>query len=61
MARLSGAAVLLILVVPLLMYACALFVGIQVGRALERSPDSINVVSVRGLVQYFAKVIDHIN
>ncbi|KAK3119622.1 hypothetical protein QOZ80_9AG0672920 [Eleusine coracana subsp. coracana] len=55
MARLSGAAVLLILVVPLFMYTFALFVGIQLGRALERNPDSVNVVSVKGIVQFFAE------
>ncbi|GJN28434.1 hypothetical protein PR202_gb16557 [Eleusine coracana subsp. coracana] len=55
MARLSGAAVLLILVVPLFMYTFALFVGIQLGRAVERNPDSVNVVSVKGVVQFFAE------
>ncbi|TVU50655.1 hypothetical protein EJB05_02034, partial [Eragrostis curvula] len=55
MARLSGAAVLLLVVVPLCMYTCALFVGIQLGQALERRPDSI---SIRGVVDYFSKVID---
>ncbi|GJN28433.1 hypothetical protein PR202_gb16556 [Eleusine coracana subsp. coracana] len=55
MARLSGAAVLLILVVPLFMYTFALFADIQLGRAVERNPDSVNVVSIRGIVEYFAK------
>lgn len=43
MAKLSGAAVLLLLLVPLCMYTCALLVGVQLGRALERRPDGVIV------------------
>ncbi|CAN6330365.1 unnamed protein product [Urochloa humidicola] len=50
--KLSGAAVLLVIVVPLFMYAGALLIGVQLGRALERNPDS---VSVRGALAYLAK------
>ncbi|CAL5098542.1 unnamed protein product [Urochloa decumbens] len=56
--KLSGAAVLLVIVVPLFMYAGALLIGIQLGRALERSPDSMSVsFSIRGALAYLAKVI----
>ncbi|CAM0151249.1 unnamed protein product [Urochloa decumbens] len=54
--KLSGAAVLLVIVVPLFMYAGALLIGIQLGRALERSPDSMSVsFSIRGALAYLAK------
>ncbi|KAK3119620.1 hypothetical protein QOZ80_9AG0672900 [Eleusine coracana subsp. coracana] len=56
MARLlSGVAVLLIVVVPLCMHTIALFAGIQLGRVLERSPDSVNIISIRDVVEYFVK------
>jgi hypothetical protein len=55
--KLSGAAVLLIVVVPLFMYTGALLIGIQLGRALERRPDSGGVsFSIRGALAYLAKV-----
>jgi hypothetical protein len=64
MAKLSGAAVLLLVVVPLSMYTYALLVGIQLGRALERGPDNSVGASVeftwRGALDYVTKVIDHI-
>jgi hypothetical protein len=54
--KLSGAAVLLIIVVPLFMYTGALLIGIQLGRALERRPDSGGVsFSIRGALAYLAK------
>ncbi|RCV36278.1 hypothetical protein SETIT_7G305900v2 [Setaria italica] len=54
--KLSGPAVLLIIVVPLFVYAGALLIGIQLGRALERSPDSASVsFSIRGALAYLAK------
>ncbi|KAF8706408.1 hypothetical protein HU200_030673 [Digitaria exilis] len=54
--KLSGAAVLLIVVVPVFMYAGALLIGIQLGRALERRHDSVTVsFSIRGALAYVAK------
>jgi hypothetical protein len=62
MAKLSGAAVLLLVIVPLSMYTCALLVGIQLGRALERAPDNSGGSGVeftwRGALDYVTKVID---
>jgi hypothetical protein len=63
MAKLSGAAVLLLVIVPLSMYTCALLVGIQLGRALERGPDNSGGSGVeftwRGALDYvITKVID---
>ncbi|KAL6653483.1 hypothetical protein ACP70R_009061 [Stipagrostis hirtigluma subsp. patula] len=56
MARLSVAAVLLMVVIPLCMYTCALLVGVELGRAIERRPDSINIsLSVRGVLDYIRK------
>jgi len=59
MAKLSGAAVLLLVVVPLSMYTYALLVGIQLGRALERGPDNSVGASVeftwRGALDYVTK------
>ena len=52
MAKVSGATVVLLLVVvPLSMYTCALLVGVQLGRALERRPDGVVSVSfsIRGV------------
>jgi len=47
--KLSGAAVVLVMVVALFMYTGALLVGIQLGRALERRPDGVSVsFSIRG-------------
>jgi len=58
--KLSGAAVLLIVVVPLFMYTGALLIGIQLGRALERRPDSVRVsFTIRGALGYLAKVALH--
>ncbi|XP_039798189.1 jacalin-related lectin 3-like isoform X2 [Panicum virgatum] len=54
--KLSGAAVVLVMVVPLFMYTGALLVGIQLGRALERRPDGVSVsFSIRGAFAYLAK------
>lgn len=57
-AKLSVAAVLLLVVVPLCMYTCALLVGIQLGRTLERGPDSAGGVGFtwRGALHYVTKV-----
>ncbi|KAL6640719.1 hypothetical protein ACP70R_021842 [Stipagrostis hirtigluma subsp. patula] len=56
MARLSVAAVLLMVVVALCMYTCALLVGVELGRAIERRPDSIDIsLSVRGVLDYVRK------
>ncbi|CAO2147483.1 unnamed protein product [Urochloa humidicola] len=53
--KLSGAAVLLVIVVPLFMYGGALLIGVQLGRALQRkSPDSVSF-SIRGALTYLAK------
>ena len=59
--KLSGAAfLLLIIVVPLFMYTGALLTGIQLGRALERRPDSVRVsFTIRGALGYLAKVALH--
>jgi len=58
--KLSGAALLLMVVVPLLMYTGALLTGIQLGRALERRPDSVRVsFTIRGALGYLAKVALH--
>ena len=58
--KLSGAAVVLVMVVPLFMYTGALLVGIQLGRALERRPDSVRVsFTIRGALGYLAKVALH--
>ena len=59
--KLSGAAFLLLMVVvPLLMYTGALLTGIQLGRALERRPDSVRVsFTIRGALGYLAKVALH--
>ncbi|KAF8657920.1 hypothetical protein HU200_059730 [Digitaria exilis] len=46
MANLSGAAVLLLVVVLLCMYTCVLLVGIQLGRAIERRPPDTDSVSL---------------
>ncbi|XP_062204330.1 mannose/glucose-specific lectin-like [Phragmites australis] len=61
--RLSGAAVLLILVVvPLCMYTCAFLVGMELGRALERRPDSVSVrFSIRGVLDYVTKELWYTN
>ncbi|CAM0146900.1 unnamed protein product [Urochloa decumbens] len=60
--KLSGAAVLLVIVVPLFMYGGALLIGIQLGRALERSPDSMSVsFSIRGALAYLAKELWYSN
>ncbi|CAL4995836.1 unnamed protein product [Urochloa decumbens] len=60
--KLSGAAVLLVIVVPLFMYAGALLIGVQLGRALERSPDSVSVsFSIRGALAYLAKELWYSN
>ncbi|CAN6325659.1 unnamed protein product [Urochloa humidicola] len=60
--KLSGAAVLLVIVVPLFMYAGALLIGVQLGRALERNPDSVSVsFSIRGALAYLAKELWYSN
>ncbi|CAO2143109.1 unnamed protein product [Urochloa humidicola] len=56
--KLSGVAVVLVIVVPLFMYAGALLIGVQLGRALERNPDS---VSIRGALAYLAKELWYSN
>ncbi|CAO2140671.1 unnamed protein product [Urochloa humidicola] len=56
--KLSGAAVVLVIVVPLFMYAGALLIGVQLGRALERNPDSF---SIRGALAYLAKELWYSN
>ncbi|KAJ1264623.1 hypothetical protein BS78_08G013800 [Paspalum vaginatum] len=53
--KLSGAAVLLLVVVPLCIYTCALLVGVHLGRALERRPDSVS--NNRGILRFVAKGI----
>ncbi|KAL6597402.1 hypothetical protein ACP70R_046842 [Stipagrostis hirtigluma subsp. patula] len=56
MAKLSVAAVLLIVAVSLCMYTCALLVGVELGRAIERKPDSIDIsISVGGVLDYVRK------
>ncbi|CAN6348833.1 unnamed protein product [Urochloa humidicola] len=60
--KLSGAAVLLVIVVPLFMYAGALLIGIQLGRALESSPRSVSVsFTIRGALAYLAKELWYTN
>ncbi|KAL6871033.1 hypothetical protein ACP4OV_014881 [Aristida adscensionis] len=57
MARLSVAAVLLLVAVPLCIYTCALLlVGVELGRAVERRPDTISLsLSVRGVLDHVKK------
>ncbi|KAL6871034.1 hypothetical protein ACP4OV_014882 [Aristida adscensionis] len=56
MARLSVAAVLLLVAVPLCMYTCALLVGVELGRAVERMPDTLSLsLSVRGVLDHVKK------
>ncbi|XP_066340717.1 uncharacterized protein [Miscanthus floridulus] len=64
MAKLSGAAVLLLVVVPLSMYTCALLVGIQLVRALERGPGNSGAgveFTWRGALDYVTKELWDIN
>ncbi|CAN6373726.1 unnamed protein product [Urochloa humidicola] len=60
MAKLSvGAALLLLVVVPLCMCTGALLVGIQLGRTIERRPDSVSV-SFISLSEAFGYVVKEI-
>ncbi|AQK57101.1 hypothetical protein ZEAMMB73_Zm00001d052382 [Zea mays] len=55
--KLSRAAVLLLVAAPLFKYLCAVLVGIQVGRALERCPESARF-SLGETLHYVTKLWD---
>jgi hypothetical protein len=60
MAKLSGAEVLLLVVLPLSMYTCCLLLGIQFGRLMEREADNNGSIEFtwRGALDYVTKVMD---
>jgi hypothetical protein len=62
MGKVSGAVVVLLVILPLSMYTCFLLLGIQFGRLLEREADNSGGVEFtwRGALDYVTKVNNEI-